>query len=69
MEPEQKLTESCSRPAFTGIATHGLDLAHFLIGFFAPALGKILMFIAGPLYLIWFPMVGVRHYKLRRVKD
>ena len=55
--------------AFTGIATHGLDLAHILIGFFAPALGNIIMFIAGPLYLIWFPMVGVRLYKLRRVKD
>jgi hypothetical protein len=55
--------------AITGIATHGLDLAHILIGFFAPALGNIIMFIAGPLYLIWFPMVGLRLYKLRLAKD
>src|SRR5512140_2571772 len=30
--------------AITGIATHGLDLTHILIGFFAPALGNIIMF-------------------------
>lgn len=50
--------------AITGIATHGLDLAHILTGFFAPATGNILMFIAGPLYLIWFPMVGLRLWKI-----
>jgi hypothetical protein len=55
--------------AITGIATHGLDLAHILIGFFAPAFGNIIMFIAGPLYLIWFPMVGLRLYKLRLAED
>ena len=55
--------------AITGIATHGLDLAHILIGFFAPGFGNILMFIAGPLYLIWFPMVGLRLYKLRLAKE
>lgn len=53
----------------TGIATHGLDLAHILIGFFAPALGNNIMFIAGPLYLIWFPMVGLRLYKLRLAEE
>ena len=51
--------------AITGIATHGFDLAHILIGFFLPAFGNILMFIAGPLYLIWFPLVGIRLYNLR----
>jgi hypothetical protein len=55
--------------AITGIATHGLDLTHILIGFFAPSLGNIIMFIAGPLYLIWFPMVGFRLYKLRLAKE
>ena len=55
--------------AITGIATHGLDLTHIILGFFSPALGNILMFIAGPLYLIWFPMVGFRLYKLRLAKD
>jgi len=55
--------------AITGIATHGLDLTHIILGIFSPALGNILMFIAGPLYLIWFPMVGLRLYKLRLAKD
>jgi len=55
--------------AITGIATHGLDLTHILIGFFAPSTGNIFMFIAGPLYLIWFPMVGLRLYNLRLAKE
>jgi hypothetical protein len=55
--------------AITGIATHGLDLTHIILGFFSPAIGNIIMFIAGPLYLIWFPMVGLRLYKLRLAKD
>ena len=55
--------------AITGITTHGLDLAHILIGFFLPAFGNILMFIAGPLYLVWFPLVGIRLYKLSLLKE
>lgn len=51
--------------ALTGIATHGLDLLHIIAGFFLPALGNILMFIAGPLYLLWFPLVGLRLYRLK----
>jgi len=50
--------------AYVGILTHGLDLAHILIGFFAPGVGVILMAIAGPLYLIWFPLVGRRLFQL-----
>jgi len=50
--------------AYVGILTHGLDLAHILIGFFVPGVGVILMAIAGPLYLIWFPLVGRRLFQL-----
>ena len=50
--------------AYTGIVTHGLDLVHILIGFFMPAVGVILMAIAGPLYLFWFPLIGFRLIKL-----
>lgn len=53
---------------FLGIVTHGLDLAHILIGLFAPAAGVVLMVIAGPLYLIWFPLVARRLYQLGRVE-
>lgn len=50
--------------AVTGIVTHGLDLFHIIIGFFLPAAGDIVMFVAGPLYLLWFPLVGARLIKL-----
>lgn len=44
--------------AYIGIVMHSLDLAHILIGFFLPAGGVILMAIAGPLYLVWFPLLA-----------
>jgi hypothetical protein len=44
--------------AYVGIVTHGLDLLHILVGFLIPAGGVILMMIAGPLYLIWFPLLA-----------
>ena len=52
--------------AYVGILTHGLDLLHIFIGFFLPALGGILMAIAGTLYLAWFPLIGLRLYKLSK---
>lgn len=51
--------------AITGIVTHGLDLAHIIIGFFLPTVGIILMTIAGPLYLLWFPLIGIRLFRLK----
>jgi len=50
--------------AYVGIVTHGLDLAHGLIGPLVPRAGLVLMAIAGPLYLIWFPLVGRRLLQL-----
>jgi hypothetical protein len=52
--------------AWVGILTHGLDLAHIFVWFIAPALGNIIMFVAGPLYLIWFPMIALRLFPLSR---
>ncbi len=51
--------------AFTGIVTHGLDLLHIITGFFLPEIGMVLMAIAGPLYLLWFPLIGMRLFKLK----
>jgi hypothetical protein len=50
--------------AYVGIVTHGLDLAHALLGPLVPGAGFVLMAIAGPLYLIWFPLVGRRLLQL-----
>jgi hypothetical protein len=50
--------------AYLGIVTHGLDLAHGLLGPVVPGAGLVLMATAGPLYLIWFPLVGRRLLQL-----
>lgn len=55
--------------AYIGLATHGLDLAHGIVGLVVPTAGIILMAVAGPLYLIWFPLVGRKLYELHRVKQ
>lgn len=55
--------------AITGIATHGFDLAHIIIGLFLPAGGVVLMAVAGPLYLLWFPLIGIRLFKLSKQKN
>jgi hypothetical protein len=44
--------------AYLGILMHGLDLAHIVSGLFLPVSGVVLMAIAGPLYPIWFLLVG-----------
>lgn len=52
--------------AYAGIVTHGLDLAHFVFLLWVPTLGAILTAIAGTLYLVWFPLVGLRLLQLGR---
>lgn len=52
---------------YLGIVTHGLDLAHILMGLFVPTGGVVLMVLAGPLYLVWLPLVGRRLHQLGRV--
>ena len=52
--------------AYVGILTHGLDLIHLVFLFLVPELGRILIAIAGTLYLIWFPLVGLRLFQLGR---
>lgn len=50
--------------AWLGIVMHGLDLAHIVGGQFLPVSGIVLMAIAGPLYPVWFFLVGRRLIKL-----
>lgn len=52
--------------AWLGILMHGLDLAHVVGGLFLPAVGVVLMALAGPLYPIWLTLVGLRLLKLAR---
>lgn len=50
--------------AWLGIVMHGLDLAHIISAPFLPVSGVVLMAVAGPLYPIWFFMVGRRLLQL-----
>jgi hypothetical protein len=55
--------------AWLGIVMHGLDLAHIVGGLFLPISGTILLAIAGPLYPVWFLLVGLRLLQLASGRD
>ena len=55
--------------AYLGILTHGLDLVRVLIGFFAPQFGNMIMMVAGPLYLVWFPLLARDFFRLARAGE
>jgi len=44
--------------AWVGIVMHGLDLLHIPVEMLFPGYGNPIMMVAGPLYLIWFPLVA-----------
>ena len=52
--------------AYVGMVTHGLDLLHILVSFFALQTSFILMAVAGPLYLVWFPLLARDLFRLSR---
>ena len=52
--------------AWVGIVTHGLDLLHIPLEMLFPGFGNPLMALAGPLYLLWFPLVGRGLLRLAR---
>lgn len=49
-----------------GVVAHSLDLAHIIVGFFLPAGGVILLAIAGPIYLVWFPLLARDLFRLAK---
>ena len=49
-----------------GLVMHGLDLVHVVFSPFLPAAGAILLAIAGPLYPVWFFLVGRRLLQMAR---
>jgi hypothetical protein len=52
--------------AGVGLATHGLDLTQMVLGIFIPAVKVAIMMVAGPLYLVWFFLIGRRLLQLGR---
>jgi hypothetical protein len=55
--------------AYWGVLTHGLDLAHILLRFILPTGGIILMAIAGPLYVVWFPLLARDFFRLAKSRS
>ncbi len=55
--------------AWVGILTHGLDLLHIPLELLFPGYGNPLMFVAGPLYLLWFPLVARGFARLAKQED
>lgn len=54
--------------AWVGVATHGLDLLRLLVGLAFPAGSVGLMMIAGPLYLVWCPLLARDFFRLARAE-
>jgi hypothetical protein len=52
--------------AYTGIVTHGLDLAHIILGFFIPAVANGIMAVAGVCYILWFPLMTISLLRLSK---
>jgi hypothetical protein len=52
--------------AWVGVVTHGLDLLHIVVVWLSPASGVALMMVAGPLYLIWLPLLSRDFFRLAR---
>ena len=50
----------------SGLAANGLDLANHLLGHWLPTTAKILLFIGGPFYLIWYFMLFLDLRRLYR---
>jgi uncharacterized membrane protein YedE/YeeE len=44
--------------AWTGLLGNGFDLVQHLLHLFAPAIAGVILMIAGPFYLVWFPMLA-----------
>ena len=50
--------------AYTGLVTHGCDFLHIFTAFIYPTAGTFLMAVAGPLYLLWFFLVGRKLWQI-----
>lgn len=51
-----------------GVLTHGFDLSSTLIGIFYTPIKDIFIMVAGPLYLVWFVMIGIRLFQMSKMK-
>ena len=52
-----------------GLLTHVFDILSIIIGIFYVPMKEIFTMIAGPLYIVWFVMIGIRLFKLSKIKS
>ena len=55
--------------AYVGNVSHGLDLIRIFVSFFIPQASVVFMAIAGPLYLVWFPLLARDFFRLDRISS
>jgi hypothetical protein len=53
---------------WVGLLTHGFDLLSIIIGIFYAPIKDIFIMVAGPLYIVWFILIGMRLFKLSKTK-
>lgn len=51
-----------------GLITHGFDLLSIIIGIFYTPIKDLFIMVAGPLYIVWFVMIGIRLFRLGKTK-
>ncbi len=52
-----------------GLCTHGFDLFSTIGGIFYLPLKEVFTMVAGPLYIVWFIMIGIRFFQLGNVSE
>jgi hypothetical protein len=54
---------------WVGLLTHGFDLSSIIAGIFYTPIKEIFTIVAGPLYIIWFVMIGLGLFKLGKMQN
>jgi hypothetical protein len=51
---------------YSGLIANGLDLTQHLIHFALPPFAAVILWIAGPFYIVWYAMLGRDFFRLAR---
>ena len=54
---------------WVGLLTHGFDLLSIITGIFYQPVKELFTMVAGPLYIVWFILIGIRLFQLGRKEN
>jgi len=54
---------------WVGLLTHGFDLLSTIVGIFYMPVKDIFTMVAGPLYIVWFVLIGAGLFRLSRIRE